>query len=405
MQLNRTIYKSLKWNVILVALSAGFLLGGCDSSERSQPPRPAPEVAVVTIQPQKIVLTTELPGRTSAFRVANIRPQVNGLILKCAFKEGSDVKAGDLLYQIDPAPYQAAYDQARAAVAMAGANLPALRSRVERFKELLAVHAVGQQDYDDAEAALRQMEAQLAVSKAAMENTRINLSYTPIKAPISGRIGKSNVTEGAIVTAYQPIPLATIQQLDPIYVDVPQSTAELLRLKRRIKDGRLDQNGASQKKVKLILEDGTAYPLEGMLQFRDVTVDSSTGSVILRTVFSNPEGVLLPGMFVRAVVQEGVNNQAILISQQGVSRNHKGNPLAMIVNEQSKVEQRMLTIDRAIGNKWFVSSGLTQGDRVIVEGVQKVRPGAAVKAVPFDAGSQTGVAKPENRVQAAPKSN
>ncbi|RLC27925.1 MAG: efflux transporter periplasmic adaptor subunit, partial [Deltaproteobacteria bacterium] len=326
MQLNRIIHKSLKWNVVLTALLAGLLLGGCDGAGRSQPPPRVPEVAVVTVQPQKIVLTTELPGRTAAFRVAEIRPQVNGLILKRAFKEGSVVKAGDLLYQIDPAPYQAAYDQARAAVAMAEANLPALRSRVERFKELLAVHAVGQQDYDDADAALRQMEAQLAASKAAMESAGINLSYTPIKAPISGRIGKSNVTEGAIVTAYQPIPLATIQQMDPIYVDVAQSTTELFRLRRSLKDGRLHQNGKSQSKVKLLMEDGTAYPLEGTLRFRDVTVDPTTGSVILRIVFPNPKSVLLPGMFVRAVVQEGVNNQAILIPQQGVCRNHKGDP-------------------------------------------------------------------------------
>jgi membrane fusion protein (multidrug efflux system) len=405
MRLNENVYKYLKWNVVLAALLGSLLLGGCDDTGRSQPQPRVPEVAVVTVQPQKIVLTTELPGRTSAFRVANIRPQVNGLILKCAFEEGSDVKAGDLLYQVDPAPYQAAYDQAGAAVAMAEANLPALRSRVERFKELLAVHAVGQQDYDDADAALRQMEAQLAVSKAAMENARINLSYTPIKAPISGRIGKSNVTEGAIVTAYQPIPLATIQRLDPIYVDVPQSTAELLRLKRRIEGGHLNQNGASQKKVKLILEDGTAYPLEGTLQFRDVTVDSSTGSVILRGVFPNNEGVLLPGMFVRAVVQEGINSQAILIPQQGVCRDHKGNPCSLIVDAEHKVRKRMLTLDRAIGNKWLVSTGLAPGDLVIVEGVQRVRPGAAVKVVPFDSDSQTGDARPENRAQAAPKSN
>jgi len=405
MQLNRTIHKSLKWNVVLMALLVGLLLGGCDGTGRSQPPPRVPEVAVVTVQPQKIVLTTELPGRTSAFRVAEIRPQVNGLIQKRLFTEGSDVKAGDLLYQIDPAPYQAAYAQARAAVAMAEANLPALRSRVERFKELLAVHAVGQQDYDDADAALRQMEAQLAVNKAAMKSAGINLSYTPIKAPISGRIGRSNVTEGAIVTAYQPVPMATIQQLDPIYVDVAQSTTEVLRLKRRLEDGLLNQNGKSQSKVTLLMEDGLAYPLRGTLQFRDVTVDPTTGSVILRIVFPNPEGILLPGMFVRAVVKEGVNEQAILIPQQGVCRDRKGNPCSLIVDAEHKVRKRMLTLDRAIGNKWLVSTGLAPGDLVIVEGVQKVRPGAAVKMVPFKSGSQTGDAKPENGVQAAPKSN
>ncbi len=395
MRLNENICKSLKWNMVLATLSVGLLLGGCDGSEQSQPPPRVPEVAVVTVQPQKVILTTELPGRISAFRVANIRPQVNGLILKCAFKEGSNVKAGDLLYQIDPAPYQAAYDQAGAAVAMAKASLPALRSRVERFKELLAVHAVGQQDYDDADAALRQMEAQLAASKAAMESTRINLSYTPIKAPISGRIGKSNVTEGAIVTAYQPVPLATIQQLDPMYVDVPQSTADMLRLRQRLEDESLYCNVKDQREVSLLLENGISYPLKGRLQFRDVTVDSTTGSVLLRIIFPNPDYVLLPNMFVRAILQECVAEQAILIPQQAVSRDPKGNPLALVVGAEGKVQQRMLTLDRAISSEWLVSEGLAPGDRVIVEGVQKVRPGMGVKAVPFNdnkprRGSETG---------------
>ncbi|MCD6394582.1 MAG: efflux RND transporter periplasmic adaptor subunit [Planctomycetes bacterium] len=350
------------------------------------PPQGTPEVAVVTVYPERVVITTELPGRTSAFRVAEIRPQVNGLILKRAFKEGSDVNEEDLLYQIDPAPYQAAYNQAKAAVAMIEAQLPALRGREKRFKELVESHAVGQQDYDDALAALRQLEAHLKASKAAMESAEINLSYTPIKAPISGRIGRSNITEGALVTAYQPIALATIQQLDPIYVDVPQSTAELLRLQNRLKNGSLNHDGANQNKVKIILEDGIPYPLEGTLQFQDVTVDPTTGSVILRVVFPNPEGILLPGMFVRAVIIEGVNERAILIPQQGISRTPKGDPFTLIVDADNKVQQRMLTLDRAIGNKWLVSSGLNPGDRVIVEGIQKVRPGAPVKVIPFNAG-------------------
>jgi len=350
------------------------------------PPQGDPEVAVVAVHPQRVVITTELPGRTSAFRVAEIRPQVNGLILKRMFEEGSDVNEGDLLYQIDPAPYQAAYDQAKAAVAMADAQLPALRAREKRFKELAESHAVGQQDCDDALAALRQLEAQLEASKAAMESAKINLSYTPIKAPISGRIGRSNITEGALVTAYQPIALASIQQLDPIYVDVPQSTTELLRLQRRLGDGRLSHDGAKQDKVKLILEDGIPYPSEGTLQFQDITVDPTTGSVILRIVFPNPQGILLPGMFVRTVITEGVNEQVILVPQQGISRNPKGDPVALIVDAEDNVQQRMLTLDRAIGDKWLVSSGLNPGDRVIVEGVQKVRPGASVKVVPFDAG-------------------
>jgi membrane fusion protein (multidrug efflux system) len=369
------------YNCCLVILLL-FIMTGC--KQKGGQPRSNPEVAVVTVHPEQIVITTELPGRTSAFRIAEIRPQVNGLILKRAFEEGSDVNEGDLLYQIDPAPYQAAYDQAKATVAMAEAQLPAMRAREKRFKELAESHAVGQQDYDDALAALRRLEAQLEAGKAAMQSAKINLSYTPIKAPISGRIGRSNITEGALVTAYQPIALATIQQLDPIYVDVPQSTTELLRLQSRLKDGRLNHDGTNQNKVKLILEDGTAYPQQGILQFQDVTVDPTTGSVILRVVFPNPQGVLLPGMFVRAVITEGVNEQAILVPQQGISRNPKGDPLALIVDAEDKVQQRMLTLDRAVGNKWLVSSGLNPSDRVIVEGIQKVRPGIVVKTVPFD---------------------
>jgi len=382
--------KAITHNFFSAILLMGIFLllltaGGC--KQKGGPPQGGvPEVAVVTVHPERVVITTELPGRTSAFRVAEIRPQVNGLILKRAFEEGSDVNEGDLLYQIDPAPYQAAYNQAKAAVAMAEAQLPALRGREKRFKELVASHAVGQQDYDDALAALRQLEAQLEASKATMEIAKINLSYTPIKAPISGRIGRSNITEGALVTAYQPIPLATIQQMDPVYVDVPQSTAELLRLQNRLKDGRLNHDGTNQNKVKLILEGGMVYPHKGVLQFQDVTVDPTTGSVILRVVFPNPKGILLPGMFVRAVIKEGVKEQAILVPQQGISRNPKGDPVALIVDAEDKVQQRMLTLDRAIGNKWLVSSGLNPGDRVIVEGVQKVRPGASVKVVSFDAG-------------------
>lgn len=394
---------------VVLLLGIFFLLltvTGCRKhGEGTGPPQGGvPEVAVFTVHPERVVITTELAGRPSAFLVAEIRPQVNGLILKRAFEEGSDVQTGDLLYQIDPAPYQAAYNQTKAAVAMAEAQLPALRGREKRFKELVASHAVGQQDYDDTLAAVRQMEAQLEASKAAMEIAKINLSYTPIKAPISGRIGRSRVTEGALVTAYQPVALATIQQLDPIYVDVPQSTTELLRLQRRLDDGRLNHDGTNQNKVKLILEDGTPYHSEGTLQFQDVTVDPTTGSVILRIVFPNPQGVLLPGMFVRAVITEGVNEQAILVPQQGISRNPKGDPVALIVDAEDKVQQRMLTLDRAIGDKWLVSSGLNPGDRVIVEGVQKARPGASVKVVPFDAGRKDGSAA-EKAVQPSANTN
>jgi len=342
-------------------------VSGC--KQQGKPAPQLPKATVVDIRPERLVLTTELPGRTSAFCIAEIRPQVNGLIQKRLFTEGSEIKAGQVLYQIDPAPFQAVFDKVQA-------NLPALRLRAERYKEALADKAVSQQEFDDADSVLKQAEAEL-------QSARINLNYTRVVSPISGRIGASTVTEGAIVTAYQPVALATIQQLDPIYVDIPQSTSELLRLRRSLEDGHLNHNGTDQNKVKLILEDGIPYPLEGTLQFQDVTVDPTTGSVILRGIFPNPKGVLLPGMFVRAVIIEGVNDRAILVPQQGVFRNSKGEPVALIVDAENKVQQRLLALDRAIGDKWLVSSGIDSGDRVIVEGAQRVRPGVSVNVVPF----------------------
>jgi membrane fusion protein (multidrug efflux system) len=383
-----------RWVVDVTVLSAvlfGSLLpAGCARRSSSAPPPPVPEVAAVTVQPQSVVLTTELPGRTSAYLVAEIRPQVNGLIRKRLFTEGADVRAGEVLYQIDPAPFQAALHTAQAALNRSQASLPSIRSRVERYKDLLVERAVSQQDYDDAASALNQAEADIEYWKATVETARINLGYTRVTAPISGRIGRSSVTDGALVTAYQPVALATIQQLDPIYVDVPQSTSELLRLQRRWEDGRLSRDGTNQEKVQLLLDDGTAYPQEGTLQFRDVTVDPTTGSFILRIVFANPQGVLLPGMFVRAVVTEGVRAQGILVPQQAVSRDLKGNPVTLLVGPGEKIQQRMLTLDRAIGNQWLVSSGLAPGDRVLVEGMQKVRPGTPVKVVPLAAARPEG---------------
>jgi len=389
----------------LFILVCVFLLDACDRGRQSQPsPRP-PEVVTMTVKEQQVVLTSELAGRTSAYLVAEVRPQVSGIIQKRMFTEGSGVKAGAVLYQIDPALFQAAYDSAAASLARAEANLPAIRSRAERYRELLVAKAVSQQDFDDADSAFRQVKAEVSYWKAVVESARINLGYTRVTAPISGRIGRSNVTKGALVTAHQPAPLATIQQLDPIYVDVPQSTTEMLRLKRNLDGGHLDQNGASQKKVKLILEDGTAYPLNGTLQFRGVTVDPTTGSIILRVIFPNPEDVLLPGMFVRAVMEEGVDEQAILVPQEAVSRDPKGNPVSLIVDTEDKVRQRMLTIDRAIGDKWFVSSGLAQGDRVIVEGIQKVRPGTLVKVVSFEAGRKENSGEHKNTARPTAESN
>ena len=368
---------------VSIVICCGVSPSGCGPKPQPPPPPLVPEVAVVTVAPEAVELATELPGRTAPYLIAEIRPQVGGIIQKRLFQEGSSVKAGDVLYRIEPAPFQAAFDNAKASLARSEANLPAIRSRVERYKELLADKAVSLQDHDDAQAALKQAEADVAYWKAALEGARINLEYTRVVAPISGRIGRSSVTDGALVTAHQPAALATIQQLDPIYVDVPQSTAELLRLKRRLQDGRLDREGVNEEEVRIILEDGTPYELPGTLQFQDVTVDPTTGSVILRVVVRNPGGVLLPGMFVRAVVKEGVNKNAVLIPQQSVSRDPKGNPIALIVNAEDEVEQRALVLDRAIGDRWLVASGLAAGDRVIAEGMQKVRPEASVTVVPF----------------------
>jgi membrane fusion protein (multidrug efflux system) len=377
------------------AAAFGLLFfAGCDRHTEAQQAVQPPEVAVVVVEPQRIELTTELPGRTSAFRVAEIRPQVSGIVQKRMFQEGSDVKAGQLLYQIDPAPFQVALESARASLAKAQANVPTLRLKAERYRELLAENAVSRQDYDDAAASVEQSRAEVEYWKAAVEAARINLGYTRVTAPISGRIGKSSITDGALVTAYQPAPLAVIQQLDPIYVDVTQSSAELLRLRRGIESGRLSSDGETSRKVRLLLEDGSAYPQEGTLQFRDVTVEPTTGSFTVRIVVPNPRHLLLPGMFLRAVVQEGVMEQAILAPQQGVIRTPKGEPVAWVVDESGKVQQRPLALTRTLGASWLVASGLAAGDRVIVEGMLNVRPGATVKAVPLGAPKAAAAAPP-----------
>ena len=385
MQRYKNNFQPLRWVMVLAALWSILSLWGCESGQSKETaPTPIPEVATVTIEPRQVELSTELPGRTSAFLMAEIRPRVNGIIEKRLFREGADVKAGDLLYQIDPVPFQIAYDSAKATLGKAQANLPSIRSRAERYKELLEVKAVSPQDYEDAVAAVEQAKAEIEFCKTAVEAAHINLSYTRVTAPISGRIGRSSVTDGAIVTAYQPTSLSTIQQMDPIYVDVTQSSAELLRLKRDLQTGELTADGKNGKKVRILLEDGTPYPLEGQLQFRDVTVDPATGSFTLRIVVPNPHNLLLPGMFVRAVVQEGIAENAIMAPQQGVNRTPKGEPVALIVDEKSVVRQRMLTLNRAIGDEWLVASGLSGGERVIVEGMLSVRPGATVKAVSLE---------------------
>jgi membrane fusion protein (multidrug efflux system) len=378
----RTGSKLLKWAGLFTTLFSVLFLSACDQKQQVPPQQSIKQVSFITVEPSRVQLSTQLPGRASAFRVAEIRPQVSGLIMKRLFTEGSEVKAGQLLYQIDPAPFQAALGNAEATLKRAEANLPSIKVRAERYKKMLEVKAVSQQDYDDAVAALNQIEADIQFGKASLKTARINLDYTRVTAPISGRIGRSNVTDGAIVTAYQPVPLATIQQLDPIYVDVPQSTTDLLRLKNRLNNGQL-QEGENQNEVQLILQNNRTYSHTGTLQFSDVTVDPSTGSVTLRALFPNPDHTLLPGMFVQTVINEGINAQAILVPQQGVGRDSKGNPYALLVDDDSKVTLQPLTLDRAIGNQWLVSSGLTPGDKVIVEGLLRLRPGTSVKAVPF----------------------
>ena len=360
-----------------------FLLTGCDKQQQTISQPEVPEVTTITIWPQKVILTTKLPGRAAAFRIAEIRPQVSGLIQKRLFTEGSDITKGHVLYQIDPAPFQAALNAAKATLKRAEANLETIQLRANRFEELLPYDAISKQDYDDAVAALKQAQAEILSCEAQVETALIKMRYTKVSAPISGRIGTSYVTEGAIVIAYQLKPVATIQQIDPIYINVPQSTSDLLYLKQRLKNNSLKNSKTNQNRAKLILEDGTTYPLEGKLKFRDITVDPTTGSVILRIIFPNPKGILLPGMFVRVIIKEGINEQGILVPHQCISRDPKGNPFVLVVNAQNKVIKCSLTIDRSVGNKWLISSGLKPGSRVIVEGRQMLHPGTLIKAVPF----------------------
>ncbi|HCT4454812.1 TPA: efflux RND transporter periplasmic adaptor subunit [Klebsiella aerogenes] len=362
---------SLLSSLIISAL----LLTGCDNSGDQQAQPQAPQVSVHVVHSEPLSVTTELPGRTSAFRVAEVRPQVSGIILKRNFVEGSDIKAGESLYQIDPATYQAAWNSAKGDEAKAEAAAAIAHLTVKRYVPLLGTQYISQQEYDQAVATARQADADVVAAKAAVENARINLAYTKVTSPIDGRIGKSSVTEGALVTNGQADAMATVQQLDPIYVDVTESSNDFMRLKQESL-----QRGDDSKSVQLIMENGQPYSLKGSLQFSDVTVDESTGSITLRAVFPNPQHTLLPGMFVRARIDEGVNPQAILVPQQGVTRTPRGDATVLIVNAQNQVENREVIAAQAIGNKWLITSGLQNGDKVIVSGLQKVRPGVTVKA-------------------------
>jgi len=354
--------------VLVSAIAVAMLsLTGCQESSAPQPQQ-TPQVGVITLEAKPFTLTSEVPGRTSAYRIAEVRPQVNGIIQKRLFTEGSEVKAGQQLYQIDPATYEATFKSAQATQLSA-------KSLADRYKLLVADKAVSQQAYDEARAAGLQADA-------ALEQARIDLRYTKVMAPISGRIGRSAVTEGALVSNGQANAMATIQQLDPIYVDVTQSSKELLRLRRDMAEGRLQKASENAAKVALKLEDGSRYAHEGTLEFSEVAVDESTGSVTLRAVFPNPDHLLLPGMFVHAELLSGVKQNAILAPQQGVTRNQRGEPTAMVVGADNKVEQRVLKADRTAGSAWLVEDGLKEGDRLITEGLQFVQPGAEVKAVP-----------------------
>ena len=370
----------------VLALTVAAALSSCGQPDAAQGGAPANQpanVAFLTLQGQDTTLSKELPARVSALTVADIRPQVTGLIQKRLFAEGSQVQAGQLLYQINPDSYQAAYDTAAAALAKAEAAQVAAEQKARRYAELVKIKAVSEQDEEDARATLQQARATTQAARADLNTARINLAHTRITAPVSGRIGKSLVTEGALVTANQTTALATVQQLSTVYVDMTQSSTELLRLRRDFASGKLQDGTAS---VQLVLEDGSVYPQPGKLAFSDVTVDSSTGMVLLRATVANPQGELLPGMFVRARLSQGVRRNAILVPQAAVSRNQKGEPTVLLVGPDGKAQLRVIRTSQTVGANWLVDDGLKIGDRVIVEGLQKAQDGKPVKAVPLAAG-------------------
>ncbi len=374
---------SIPRSLIVLTLGATMAPALAACGKHAGPPQMGPpSVGYVVVATQPVTLTSELPGRTSPFLTSDVRPQVNGIIKSRNFVEGGDVKQGQALYQIDPAPYKAAYDQSTAQLLNAEANLATLKIKAERYADLVKINAVAKQDYDDANAAYKQAVATVAQNKASVEAARINLDYTKVAAPISGRIGRSMVTPGALVTSGQTTALATIQTLDPIYVDVSQSADQLLALKRAIAGGQLTGAGPQSAKVKLLLQDGTPYPVDGTLKFSEVTVDQTTGSVTLRAVFPNPNKMLLPGLYVRAVIVEGTQPNGVLAPQQAVSRNEKGQATAFVVDAQNKAEQRILKTGQAVGDAWLVIDGLKPGDKLITEGLLNVKPGAPVRPVP-----------------------
>ncbi|EBT6236965.1 multidrug efflux RND transporter periplasmic adaptor subunit AcrA [Salmonella enterica] len=383
---------------VVLMLSGSLALTGCDDKQDQQGGQQMPEVGVVTLKTEPLQITTELPGRTVAYRIAEVRPQVSGIILKRNFVEGSDIEAGVSLYQIDPATYQATYDSAKGDLAKAQAAANIAELTVKRYQKLLGTQYISKQEYDQALADAQQATAAVVAAKAAVETARINLAYTKVTSPISGRIGKSSVTEGALVQNGQASALATVQQLDPIYVDVTQSSNDFLRLKQELANGSLKQKNGKAK-VDLVTSDGIKFPQSGTLEFSDVTVDQTTGSITLRAIFPNPDHTLLPGMFVRARLQEGTKPTALLVPQQGVTRTPRGDATVLVVGADNKVETRQIVASQAIGDKWLVTDGLKAGDRVVVSGLQKVRPGAQVKVQEITADNKQQAASGDQPAQ------
>lgn len=383
---------------VVLMLSGSLALTGCDDKQDQQGGQQMPEVGVVTLKTEPLQITTELPGRTVAYRIAEVRPQVSGIILKRNFVEGSDIEAGVSLYQIDPATYQATYDSAKGDLAKAQAAANIAELTVKRYQKLLGTQYISKQEYDQALADAQQATAAVVAAKAAVETALINLAYTKVTSPISGRIGKSSVTEGALVQNGQASALATVQQLDPIYVDVTQSSNDFLRLKQELANGSLKQENGKAK-VDLVTSDGIKFPQSGTLEFSDVTVDQTTGSITLRAIFPNPDHTLLPGMFVRARLQEGTKPTALLVPQQGVTRTPRGDATVLVVGADNKVETRQIVASQAIGDKWLVTDGLKAGDRVVVSGLQKVRPGAQVKVQEITADNKQQAASGDQPAQ------
>lgn len=374
------------WSIYCVSL----MLAACSSGKPGdKPPSPTPEVGVVTVQEASQPIVADLPGRTSPFMISEVRPQVGGIIRQRAFTEGALVKAGELLYQIEPAPYQASYQSAAAALQKTEATLTTLKLKADRYKELVKINAISKQDNDDAQAALQQGEADMAAARATLATAKINLDFTRVVSPITGFVSTSTVTPGALVTASQEVALTTVQQLDPIYVDVIQSSSDLLKLKHDIASGKLSATAQKEIPVRVVLEDGSTYAHAGKLKFNGISVNTASGAVTLRAVVPNPEGVLLPGMYVHALIEVAEDKTAILVPQRAVTRNTRGEPTVLLVDANEKVVQKTIETSGAQGDHWRVTRGLQAGDRVIMDGIQAINVGSKVNAVPFMATGDT----------------